>query len=122
MKLGKSTNKKNTVQKGKEGEDRAANYMVDLGYELLDRNYRSGRAEIDLIVRKKELLVFVEVKMRKNNRYGEPELSVNEKKAELIIDAAENFIFENDWRGAIRFDIVSIEGDKRIMHFEDAFS
>lgn len=122
MEPGKPVRKKNNVQKGKEGEERAAQFMEAKGYSILLKNYRSGRAEIDLILRKGDLLVFAEVKMRKNNLYGEPEESVNARKAELIIEAAENFIFDNDWKGAIRFDIISIAGKKEILHMEDAFS
>jgi putative endonuclease len=113
--------RKNTIEKGREGEERAARFMEGKGYELLRRNFRSGRAEIDLIFRKGQLLVFAEVKMRKNNLFGEPEIAVNTKKEELIVEAAEDFIYEQDWKGEVRFDILSVEGGGRVTHFEDAF-
>jgi putative endonuclease len=106
---------------GKKGEDLAAGYMEGKGYEVLRRNFRSGRAEIDLILKKENLLVFAEVKLRSKSKFGMPEEAVNSRKAELIIDAAENFIFETDWKGGIRFDIISIKGGKEILHLEDAF-
>lgn len=114
--------KRTTVEIGRAGEEKAWEFMKGKGYELVSQNYRYKRAEIDLILKQDNLLVFAEVKARKNNRFGEPEDAVNQKKADLIIEAAENYIFENDWKGPVRFDIISIEGENKIVHFEDAFS
>jgi putative endonuclease len=114
----------NKIKAGIEGENKAADFLVQRGYELLARNYRHKHAEIDLIVRKDNLLVFVEVKMRTSSAFGEPESFVNEKKASKIIEGAEHYIFENNWQGNIRFDIVSVKPGKHeieITHFEDAF-
>ncbi|MBX9850410.1 MAG: YraN family protein [Cytophagaceae bacterium] len=117
----KNYKKITTTISGKQGEDLAASYMKDKGFEVLIRNYRSGRAEIDLILKKENLVVFAEVKLRKKTSYGLPENAVDERKEELILDAAENYILQNDWRGEIRFDIISITGKNEIEHFEDAF-
>jgi len=99
--------------------------LVKKGYSILERNYRHKRNEIDLIVKKEQLLVFVEVKTKSYTHYGQPEEMVDQAKADRVISAAENFVFEQDWSHNIRFDIVSVlmKGERvhEIKHFEDAF-
>jgi len=111
----------NNLISGKEGEELAAMFMVQKGFAVVQKNYRSGRAEIDLILRKDTLLVFAEVKLRTKIKFGLPEEAVNGKKEELILTAAENYIYEKDWKGKVRFDIISIINKKEIFHLEDAF-
>jgi putative endonuclease len=101
-------------------EDKAINYLAEKGYELLSRNVRYGRAEIDLIVVKANCLVFVEVKFRKNAAFGFPEQMLSPLQEVRIKDAAEAYIIEKKWMGPIRFDVIAILG-KEIQHFEDAF-
>jgi putative endonuclease len=113
------SNKKET---GQEGENLAANFLVAKGYEIVARNYRYRKGEIDLIVQKDDWLLFVEVKTRSATNFGEPESFVNMKQLNRIIDAAEAYIYANDWQGHIRFDIVSIKvggWEAEIDHFED---
>ena len=112
------------MQTGVDGENEAAEYLMNKGYEIVERNYRYGRAEIDLIIKKKNWLVFVEVKTRSGSGYGFPEEFVNYRKEQLILMAAENYIYEIDWQGNVRYDIVSVLGigaGREICHFEDAF-
>ena len=113
-----------TAKKGKEGEMLAALYLREKGYDILEENYRHKRGEIDLIAKKDQVMVFVEVKLKNDLSYGFPEEAVNSRKEGMVIATAENYIYENDWRGPIRFDIVSISGKgekKDILHVEDAF-
>lgn len=109
--------------KGDLGEEVAADYVTDLGFTVLERNYRYKRGEIDIIAKKNDLLVFFEVKARHGITYGYPEEAVDDKKIEMVIMAANNYIFETEWDGEIRFDIIalSMRNDQKIMHFEDAF-
>jgi len=109
---------------GKIGEELAANYFTNLGFEIVRRNFRFGKAEIDLIVKKDRWLIFVEVKTRHSNDFGEPEAFVSRRQTKNIFDAAEEFIYSNDWRGHIRFDILAVRpGDPpEITHFEDALN
>ena len=112
------------MQTGNEGESAAAEYLFGKGYEVVERNYRYGRAEIDLIVKKKNWLVFVEVKTRSSSDFGFPEEFVDRAKEDLILMAAENYIYKINWEGNVRYDIVSVLGvgvGREIMHFEDAF-
>jgi len=108
---------------GKNGEKLAAAFLLRSGYELVMANYRSGRGEIDLIVKQNNLLVFVEVKARTGHQFGYPEQSVTPKKAAKLIQTAEAYLHETNWQGMIRFDIVAVDLKKQedIHHFEDAF-
>jgi putative endonuclease len=106
---------------GKKGEDMAAEYLAEKGYEIVERNYRYKRSEIDLIAKKEKTLVFVEVKFRTGNYFGTPEMAVDSKKEEQVLNAADNYLFENDWNGPVRFDVISILQNNSIDHFEDAF-
>lgn len=111
------------IKTGKEGEEQAAEFLKAKGYEIITRNYRHKHAEIDLIVRKDSFIVFVEVKTRSYSFYGEPEAFVDSKKAATVIRAAEQYTFEHQYEGNIRFDIVSVKigANPEIVHFEDAF-
>ena len=110
-------------QTGLQGEDIALNYLNQRGFTLVKRNFRYRRAEIDLIVQKDKLLVFVEVKTRHDTSFGFPETFVSAEQAELIVAAADQYVRKNNWSGMIRFDIVAITllPDLKIEHFEDAF-
>lgn len=112
-----------TIKTGTEGEEQAAEYLKGKGYEIITRNYRYKHAEIDLIARKDSFIVFVEVKTRSYSFYGEPEAFVDSKKAATILRAAEQYTYEHQYEGNIRFDIVSIKigANPEIAHFEDAF-
>ncbi|WP_426490093.1 YraN family protein [Hymenobacter sp. 102] len=112
-------------QLGTAGEAAALQHLLALGYELVQRNYRFRRAEVDLIVRRgNQLLVFVEVKTRSSTHYGYPEEFVTERKRQLFRLAAEQLQEELSWSGDIRFDIIALSptaSGLRLEHFEDAF-
>ncbi len=120
--MGKKQRLRKTKDIGDEGERFAADYLLAHGYELLTSNYRYGRAEIDLIVQTNNTIIFVEVKFRKNNRYGFPETFVSNDKAERIKNAAEAYVVAHDWNGIIRFDLIAITASSNnIHHIKDAF-
>jgi putative endonuclease len=113
---------------GNFGEDLALKYMMAKGYKPVIRNFRFNRAEIDLIMKNEtdKLLVFTEVKTRRNRKFGEPEEGVTERKTGQIYKSAEGFLAGhpefNDY--TMRFDIVSIiieNGKSTIKHIENAF-
>jgi len=109
---------------GKKGEDEAVKYLTGKGFEILERNFRFGRNEVDIIARLENLLVFIEVKMRSSNLFGYPETFVSDSQVERILDTAEEYQHRINWSGDIRFDIISIEKEdlkSKITHFEDAF-
>ncbi len=98
--------------------------MQQQGYTIVARNYRYGRAEVDLIARKGLLLLFVEVKARSSDRFGYPEEFVSLQQQERLQEAATHYVVEHDWDHAIRFDIVAVlanNGQLELEHIEDAF-
>ncbi|MEO9482854.1 MAG: YraN family protein [Ekhidna sp.] len=108
--------------KGIEGEAIAKRYYENTGCEILETNYRFGRAEIDLIALKNEgLLIFIEVKNRSRKDFGETETFVSESQQERIKEAAEDYIFGINWKKDIRFDIACVDSSGRVEVFEDAF-
>lgn len=109
-----------TTAIGQSGEQQAMAFLKEKGFEVVALNYRFKRAEVDLIVRKENWLVFIEVKKRKNSRYGLPEDFVSNKKVELVHSAAVNYIETEKWKGNIRFDVISICGNE-VLHLQDAF-
>ena len=117
--------KNSTIITGKEGERIARYFLEEKGYTCLKENYRYKRCEIDLIMtnHNKDTLVFIEVKFRKNKSFGEPENFVSTSQENRILEAAEIFIEELNWKKHIRFDIISItdSSPQEIEHFEDAF-
>jgi putative endonuclease len=112
------------IKIGVKGEMLAANFLQEKGFEIVARNYRFRKAEIDLIVKKENWLLFVEVKTRSSSAYGEPEDFVDLRKMNRIFDAAEEYIYTIDWHGHIRFDIISVKLglETEIVHFEDALN
>lgn len=112
--------KVNRKEIGKKGESMALKCLESKGYNLVASNYRKGRGEIDLIMRQGDLLVFVEVKRRKNADFGYPEETISEAQMDRIMTAAEEFVMENGHTGDIRFDIVAILPGQ-VLHIEDAF-
>ena len=109
---------------GRAGENLAARFMAEKGWEIVHRNFRYGKAEVDLIVRKDDWLLFIEVKTRSSDDFGEPEDFVDDKKIFQIYYAAEEYIFTRDWEGHVRFDVISVKlGNPPVVeHFEDAIS
>ncbi|MFT4031795.1 MAG: YraN family protein [Siphonobacter sp.] len=110
---------------GQKGEDLAAELLEKKGYEIVRRNYRAGKAEIDLIARQDNWLVFVEVKTRSNLHFGFPENFITPKKVTLLRQGADQYVYETNWQGNVRFDVISvIQTGKtfQLDHFEDALS
>lgn len=110
---------------GTEGEEIAKNFLLDLGHDILDLNWRFEKSEIDIISIENETLVFSEVKTRHISIFGTPESFVDEAKIRNVTKAAEEYIQVVDYNGEIRFDIISIlfenKIDYTIKHFRDAF-
>lgn len=113
---------------GKWGEDEAALYYEDRGYEILERDWKVGKRDIDLIAltEDKDTLVFVEVKTRQNNDLQEPEEAVDVKKMRNLAIAANAYVKLHGLDMDVRFDIISVIGKcscvESIECFEDAFN
>jgi putative endonuclease len=109
---------------GKKGEEIALGHLFKLGYVVLDKNWRAGRNELDIIAKDKDFLVIVEVKSRQNSKFTEPEEAVGRDKQQALIRAANAYIYKHNIHLETRFDIISIvhnDGETRINHIKDAF-
>lgn len=94
---------------GARGERVAARYLRRRGYAIVRRNYRGRHGEVDLIALDGEVLVFVEVKTRAQDRYGDPLEAVDVRKQRQIVGVAEEFIRAHDLHDrAVRFDVVGL--------------
>lgn len=109
------------IARGRWGEDLAAAHYERLGYEILDRNWRSPTGELDLVVERDRIVVFSEVKTRRSDRYGPPGAAVGDAKQRRIRLLAREWLEAHDHRrDGIRFDVVAITG-VRIDVIESAF-
>ncbi len=109
---------------GRKGEDIAASYLEKKGYKILERNWISGKHEIDIIAHESKYIVVIEVKARHSNFAGEPETAVTMEKQRSLIQAANTYVRKMNITDEVRFDIVSIlvvKGVEHINHIEDAF-
>jgi putative endonuclease len=110
---------------GRKGEQEAEKYLMAQGYEVLYRNWRGERKEIDLIAFQDPMLVFAEVKTRRGYGFGYPEEAVNNRKQRMLQAAADLFLEAHPQYRQCRFDIISVllrqDGSSSIMHLEDVF-
>lgn len=92
---------------------------------MLHNNWRWQQKEVDIIAEDNGLLIFIEVKTRSDNYFGNPEDAVDYKKQDYLKSAAEEYMYQHPQYEEIRFDIISIITKKgvlqEIVHFEDAF-
>ncbi len=110
---------------GKWGENLAVAFLEKEGFEVISRNWRFKRAEIDIIAKEKGILVFIEVKTRSGTYFGRPEEMVDQRKRRLLIDAAMAYMRSVGYEWEIRFDIVAITGEPgktyEVRLYRDAF-
>jgi len=115
---------KDHIELGKAGEAIAVAHLEEKGYRILDRNWRLGREEIDIIARDGNFIVIVEVKTRTSNIFAEPETSVTRSKQRILVRTANAYVNYRRQYGEVRFDIITIlirpEGET-INHIVDAF-
>lgn len=102
-----------TINAGKDAEARACRHLQAQGLQLVQRNYHSRRGEIDLVMQDKDSLVFVEVRYRRQSRFGSAAESVNRHKQSKLLACANHYIQAHPElaRQACRFDVVSIDGN-----------
>ena len=109
------------------GENFAAKCLKKSGYKIICRNFDVGFAEIDLVVEKKEIIAFVEVKQRKSSIFGLPCQAVGPEKQRKIRRAAEYYMMKNKPGKQPRFDVFEIYGTceglekPKTRHIENAF-
>ena len=110
---------------GKWGEGIAAKWLIERGYQILERNWKLGRLEIDLIAAKGEWLHFIEVKTRSSRQWGDPEISVTPQKFSRWRNAAQGYLWQQRHYRWIQFDIIAITlenaGKFQLELFEDVY-
>jgi len=110
---------------GRSGEEIAAHYLSQKGYKVLERNFRCGKNEVDLIIRKDDIIAFVEVKLRRSTAYGHPLEAITMAKQKELAKAADCYIRKFPSSNTMyRFDVIGILADgfqEEISHLEDAF-
>lgn len=111
--------------KGAKAEEIAVNFLINKNYKILEKNYNTRYGEIDIICKKDNMIIFVEVKMRKSSVFGLPEETVLKPKIDRIRKTALIYLDKADeYYADIRFDVIAILGDDkdmRIEHIEEAF-
>jgi putative endonuclease len=109
---------------GRRGEDLAVEFLIEEGYDILERNWHFRHNEVDIIARHSDQLVIVEVKTRSGNSWGEPSTAVDFRKQRYLIFAAERYLFSHHIDLEVRFDIISIiidQGRTVLEHIKEAF-
>ncbi|MGI5920867.1 MAG: YraN family protein [Syntrophomonadaceae bacterium] len=112
-------------QLGLEGEKIAAQYLLDNGYRIIERNYYTRYGELDIICERDKMIIFVEVKTRKSTKYGLPQEAITPKKIEHLKKAAITYLKSctKHYQG-IRFDVIAIlitTNNQEINHIIEAF-
>lgn len=116
---------KSNRKAGDEAEDFACNFLIEKGWEIIDRNYYAGHFEVDIIARENTTIVFLEVKMRSSKAFGSPVEFVSEAKVERIFSVAEHWVHENNMHNSpLRFDVIAIlkkSSGFELTHYADAY-
>jgi putative endonuclease len=115
---------------GEIGEQAAAEHLESKGFRILARRWRHGHKEIDLIARKRELVVFVEVKCRSSESFAPLQTSVTAAKQRNLVEAASGWLSQSNQQQeadvTYRFDVILIRASTKgkpvsVEHIEDAF-
>lgn len=112
---------------GRQGEEEACRYLIQQGYRLIEKNYRNKIGEIDLIMKDREVICFIEVKTRTHLCYGAPWEAVHFSKQRKMVSLALSYVkFKfRTMSLPMRFDVVSVYkpliGEVRIVHLKNAF-
>lgn len=108
----------NSIETGRKAERAAKVYLEMRGYHILEQNYRRPHCEIDIIAEKDGLLLFVEVKYRKDDRQGGGLEAITASKLQHMRRAAQTWIEDSKWRGEHVLSAIEIEGpDFAVMNF-----
>jgi len=109
---------------GKKGEQLAVDFLINNGYDIIERNYRFDKAEVDIIAQIKDTLAIIEVKTRSTTDFGNPQDFVKPKQIQNLVKAVDEYVIVNELDVEVRFDIIAIvkQGKQyEIEHLKDAF-
>ena len=109
---------------GQEAESKALSFLTNKGYILLEKNYRFGKAEIDLLMKDDNILICVEVKARSTDFFGSPESFISSKKISILVGAVNHYIESHNVDLEVRFDVIAVNvknQEWKCKHIENAF-
>ncbi len=108
-------------QIGKLAEEKAAEFLKNRGYQILEKNFRTKFGEIDIVATEEDTLVFVEVRFRRSKDFGLPEETINSRKIQKIVNTAYRYIsMKNPHFSDIRFDVIAVDTEG-VRHIKNAF-
>ena len=112
------------LETGKIGEEIAKDYLKRKGYKIIEQNYKTKYAEIDLVTKKGKELVFVEVRTKKGEDFGTPEETLDKRKLRKLWSNAKAYTAWKKWQGPYRVDAVCVvlrydNMIERINHYEN---
>lgn len=93
---------------GRYGEELGKAYLIERGFDIIHFNWKYSYYEIDIIASKENILHFIEVKTRRSHRFGMPEESVDKKKLQKLMEAAEEYLYHNPCWKHVQYDILAI--------------
>lgn len=111
-------------QTGTWGENVATEYLVAKGYDIVERNWRLNRLEVDIIAKHRQRVIFVEVKTRTSDDYADPQILISKTKLSNMCRCANAYMQMFDCNFTVQFDIIIITGhadNYRLEHFPDAY-
>ena len=116
----------NTKQTGKDGENRATQYLISKGFAIIERNWRTKGGEIDIIAYKNDTIVFVEVKTLPNGTTDMIQRELKYQKRQRIIKTSKRFLLKHrEYNNSyVRYDVIVIDmpGFEEVYHIENAFT
>ena len=111
-----------TLNKGKFAENKACQFLLQQGLTLIEKNYRCRNGEIDLIMRDKDQIVFIEVRYRKNEDYGTAIDTINQSKVKKLVTTANHYLTTHQLDTPARFDIIGFDASLTPNWICDAFN
>lgn len=114
----------NSQKFGKNGEQEAVSFLKNLGFQILETNWRVRKLEVDIIAKDGDTLVVVEVKTRATDAFGDPETFISKQKQSNLVKAANEYISQINFNGETRFDVIAvlqINNNLVVKHIQNAF-
>ncbi len=118
----------NKRELGKKGESIAENYLRNRGYKIIERNFRTKYAEIDIVAKKDDTLIFIEVRSKSGGNFGTPEETINKEKKWRLRQNAAGYINFKRYEGQYRIDVICVIFSKnesyeveRMNHYQNIF-
>ena len=113
------------IDLGKKGEELAAGWLTAKGFVILQRNWRYGRYEVDIIASRAKILHIIEVKSRRSSSYGRPEESVSPRKFRNVMQGAAGWLVKHPLHQRLQYDVLAVTLRRGAEHefalFEDVY-